>query len=370
MRHILITGATGTLGSELVPLFCREPDTLLYLLIRSKSEAELQNRIQKLLAYLEIEAEQAAKIIPIRGDVSEPQLGMSPEGYQELCVKCTHVIHAAASIKLNMTPEEAQRATFVPAENILEFISACRKSGQFEKFDYVSTVGVAGKMQGLVEERFFPEVREFHNNYEKYKAGAEALVWEQMQAGLPATIHRPSMIVGNSRNGRIMNFQGFYFLVRFFSGEFTRGFLPNLPKLTIDTVPVDYVAEGIHWSVFNSAALGKIMHYSSAKKSIPVVEFIQLVRKSYSANNRPLPALRLINPELFVLSLRVIRICCFGRLRSLLRQLLLFLGYRKNEQVFDNKNTAMLLSQHGIATPAPTDYLPLVIGYFLKNAKR
>jgi len=367
MRHVLITGATGTLGSELVPLFAKESDTFIYLLVRAQDDMKLQERFQNLLAFLGIPLTKAPNIIPIRGDVSEPQLGMDSKQYVELTTQCTHLVHAAATIKLNMTPEEAHKATLVPTENIFQFIDLCRKNGQFLKLDYVSTVGIAGKMQGAIEERFFPETREFHNNYERYKAKSEAIVWQQIQAGLPATIHRPSMIVGNSQTGRIVNFQGFYFLTRFISGHPTYGFIPKLPKLTVDTVPVDYVAAGIHWASSDKAALGKILHYSSAEQSLSFTELTYLVRAAYDKKGDTLPTLHWINPKWFIIIIMVIRTFCIGRLRLHLRHLLLFMEYMQNEQTFENTNTNVLLSEHNITLPAPENYLPVVLDYYLSK---
>ena len=56
-----------------------------------------------------------------------------------------------------------------------------------------------------------PEVRTFHNTYEQAKAEAEEYLYPFMaDERLPITIHRPSMVVGDSMTGKAISFQVFY----------------------------------------------------------------------------------------------------------------------------------------------------------------
>ena len=53
----------------------------------------------------------------------------------------------------------------------------------------------------------------FENDYERTKFEAEQLARDAM-AGLPITVARPAMIVGDSRTGEIATFNTFYVLLR------------------------------------------------------------------------------------------------------------------------------------------------------------
>ena len=55
-----------------------------------------------------------------------------------------------------------------------------------------------------------------------------------MQAGLPATIHRPSMVVGDSQTGKVIHFQVFYHLCEFLSGRRTLGIVPDTGDAALD----------------------------------------------------------------------------------------------------------------------------------------
>ncbi len=74
------------------------------------------------------------------------------------------------------------------------------------------------------------ETPQFHNTYEHAKFEAEQWLLQKMEAGFPATIFRPSMVVGDTQTGKIIRFQVFYFLAAFLTGQRTAGILPRLRR--------------------------------------------------------------------------------------------------------------------------------------------
>src|SRR5262249_47879396 len=163
-----------------------------------------------------------------------PFLGLDRPSYERLSREVTHVVHAAGNVKLNRPLEEARRSAVDAAGHVVSFVDACRACGGFQKLRFLSTVGVVGKMPGTVPERAFPEARAFRNSYEAAKAEAETFLLEHMARGLPATVHRPSMVVGDSRDGRIIQFQVFYHLCEFLSGRRTAGVIPGARDIRLD----------------------------------------------------------------------------------------------------------------------------------------
>src|SRR6185503_1340820 len=113
------------------------------------------------------------------------------------------------------------------------------------------------RMRGLVPEELLTG-QAFHNTYESSKAEAERLVLAAIDGGLPVTIHRPSMVVGDSRTGKAIRPQVFQFLAGFLAGGQTAGFVPKLTGVQLDTVPSDYVAAAIHWASRTPKATGRI----------------------------------------------------------------------------------------------------------------
>ena len=144
------------MGSALVPLFLKEEGTRLILLIRAHSEEYLRERVKKLIEYWGPEVEDLAateRIEPLRGDVSEPRLGFTSETYDALTSRLTHIVHCAANVKMNLPLEEARKISVDAVRHIADLAEACLRHDQFAKLDCVSTLGVAGRMQGLIPER-------------------------------------------------------------------------------------------------------------------------------------------------------------------------------------------------------------------------
>ena len=83
MRRVLITGATGVVGSALTPRFLNEPDCEVWPLIRAESEAHLAERVEALFDFWGQEVHEPTarqRLKPLRGDVSLPRLGLAPPG--------------------------------------------------------------------------------------------------------------------------------------------------------------------------------------------------------------------------------------------------------------------------------------------------
>jgi thioester reductase-like protein len=373
MRTVLLTGATGVVGSALAPLFLNEPDTELWVLLRAADDGELSRRVDELFAYWGDDVTSAtarARLHAVRGDVSAPGLGLDPAAYDMLARRVTHIVHSAASVKMNMSEEEARLSSVVPTEQILTLARQAGAAGTFRKLDYVSTLGVAGRMRGLVPEAPLAGDHGFHNTYESSKAQAERLVLAAIDGGLPATIHRPSMVVGNSRTGKAIRPQVFQFLAGFLAGGQTAGVVPRLAGVQLDTVPSDYVAAAIHWSSGAPQATGQILHLCSGPAlAIGLMPLMVMAREIHAAAGETLPTLKPLPLPVFRALMKLVRSVSGEDTRRRLGNLALFLEYAEDHQRFDNARTARLLAAAGLSVPDPKDYLPRILELGVKAAR-
>ncbi len=197
--------------------------------IRSHSDSHLEERLDELRRFWGVDPLKggAARLQAIAGDVTLPNLGMDAATYSRLSSEVTHVVHSAGDVRLNRPIESARKSAVEATRQIVSFARACAGIGTLDKLEFVSTVGVAGDTAGSVAERAFDHQRAFRNSYEAAKAEAETLVLSEIAGGLPATIHRPSMVVGDSKDGTIIRFQVFYYLCEFLSGSRTAGVVPG-----------------------------------------------------------------------------------------------------------------------------------------------
>lgn len=363
---ILITGATGVIGSEVAPLFLESGDFQVRLIVRAKSAEHLRDRMAELHAYWEIPSDDPCmrgRLKALAGDLSQPKLGLDDSTYECLTREVTHIIHCAGNVKLNQDIAEARRNALDPARRLVALARACQNNGQFGKFDAVTTIGVAGRLSGLIPERPLTEPREFHNNYERAKAETEVYLLEELARGLPLTIHRPSMVVGRSDNGKVLRKQVFYYLCDFLTGQRTYGFLPEFGDAALDIIPVDYVARALHVSATQSDSIGRIFHLCSGPKhALRLADLVAHLRACAESGGETLPRLRYVPRRSFECVAWFARFFSRGRFRRAMASLPYFLAYLVESQSFGVPETAHYLSDRDVYIVPPSEYLSLLIG--------
>ena len=372
IKTYFLTGATGVVGSAIVPRLLLDPDTRVMLLIRAKDEPALQTRMGELIRFWRDSGEKVPsdRIEAVRGDATLPQFGLAEKPYSALEHECTHVIHSAGTVRMNLSLEDARRSAVGSATEILTLARRMADRGQLEKVEFVSTVGIAGKRAGALPETWIDEPREFHNTYEQAKAEAEDYVREEVEHGLPLTVHRPSMVVGDSRTGGVIHFQIFYHLCEFLSGLRTLGLSPNLGRAHLDTVPADYVGSAIAWSSRQPTTSGRVFHLCSGPQlSIPLTELQPLVRAVYAEAGRWTPPVIALPSWAFLGAMRALGLFVGESAQRAIRTLPVFIDYLTTEQAFGNAQSQESLVAAGIALPSPRDYLPCVLRQYLGSGE-
>jgi long-chain acyl-CoA synthetase len=231
MSTVLLTGATGFLGMEvLVRLLADGHDVVA--LVRAGDQEEADARIDGVLARLYDDPPERPRLRAIAGDVTRPL----PE------VDADTVVHCAASISFDLPIQQALEVNTAGTANVL---AAAERMPSLRHVVHVSTAYVSGTHEGLFRETDLDLGQGFRNTYEETKNLAERLVGE---SGLPVTVVRPSIVVGDRRTGWTPAFNVLYWPIQ----AFARGLIdhvPARPEGVVDVVPVDYVADSIAWLV-------------------------------------------------------------------------------------------------------------------------
>jgi thioester reductase-like protein len=94
----------------------------------------------------------------LRGDVTLPDFGLAAADYQAACGECTHIIHSAGNVRMNLPIEQARRSSVDSARHIVALAHACAR---LEKVEFVSTVGVGGRTSGTVPEEWLSSAAQF-----------------------------------------------------------------------------------------------------------------------------------------------------------------------------------------------------------------
>jgi thioester reductase-like protein len=367
VRKIFITGANGHVGGRLIKEILTHGNDKIYALVRGKSQKHAEQRMSDVLSFWgEPLKKHRNRITILKGDVSQKGFGISPRHYSSLVKSVTHVIHAAGQVNLSRPIEEARRQAVNSLTEIITLCQRCLEHGQFQKLDYVSTIGVAGRMQGAVKEEQITGDRKFHNTYEQAKAEAEEIIFQEMNAGrLPATIHRPSMVVGDSKTGKLRQFQVFYHLVPFLAGLKTRGILPQFRSFRLDLIPSDYVARAIYLSSRDQRTSGRVFHLcAGTQKSWGLTQLGGEIRKIYKRRGEQLHSIKSIPVFFLKCVLPVIKLLSPKEHRRAVGSLKYFLDYLSTRQTFVNAQTNATFTKKGLKIPHIKNYIKTLLDYY------
>ncbi len=250
---VFITGFPGFIASRLVRLLAVKGATLL-LLVQDAFESQARHEIESLVAETGIEKN---KLTILTGDITVEDLGLTDEPLARARNETTTVFHLAALYDLAVRRELALRVNLGGTRNINSFVRTLPK---LRRYNYISTCYVAGKRKGLIQESELYHEAGFRNFYEESKYLAESEV-ESLKSELPITIHRPSVVCGDSKTGETAKYDGVYYLIRYLLRMPRVVSLLNIGnrKVSLNLVPVDFVVEAISTLAADPAAQGKTL---------------------------------------------------------------------------------------------------------------
>ena len=162
-RRVLLTGATGFLGTALVEKMLRSLPELgrLYLLVRPSREKSAGARFEKdvlgspAFAGLRealgdsFEGYVSEKVRVLEGDVHAPSLGLGEEDLGELSREVDVVIHSAASVVFDAPLDAAVDSNVRGTLGLLELARGWEREPLFV---HISTAYVSGTREGLIGE--------------------------------------------------------------------------------------------------------------------------------------------------------------------------------------------------------------------------
>jgi thioester reductase-like protein len=256
MRTLFLTGFPGFLGSELLPrLLSRDPDTRAACLVQPKYLALARQRAAELEA---AHPALAGRIELALGDITRPGLGLDDAG--RLATTVAEIHHLAAIYDLSVRREVAEPVNVEGTRHVLDFAGRCPR---LERLHYVSTCYVSGRYPGTFHESDLDVGQTFNNAYEATKYRAEILVQSAMQAGLPATIYRPAIVVGDSRSGATQKYDGPYFVMQWLLRQPRVAVMPVISdtrRYALNVVPRDFVVDAIAALSARVDTVGGVFH--------------------------------------------------------------------------------------------------------------
>jgi thioester reductase-like protein len=357
---LFLTGVTGFIGSSLLQKWLDSSDVAFHLLARSRHEVSADDRMHQVLAELYPDADLARfgrKIDVVEGDVSLEKLGLKDSDYERLIEKTSHIIHCAAAARFDLELEEARRTNVMGTANVLALARQCSR---LEKIDYIGTAYVAGRRTGIIKEDELDKGQEHNNTYERSKLEAEKLVRESMSE-LPITIYRPSIVICDSKTGRVSGHTAFYRLLKMYLQGHLK-MLPGDPACLLDLLPVDYIADATCFISTDSASAGKCYHLSAGLDNLTTLEEIRDLAGHHFAREKFV----IVPPEEFMAYIARMDDRLSEEERGMIDELKIYLPYLVGELKFDTSNTLKALSKTGLEVPRVNEYFGRMAEYMMK----
>jgi thioester reductase-like protein len=337
------TGFPGFLATKLIEeLSIQDPDASFHLLVHESQLEKAKVRIDMF--------ENQERYSILTGDITEEGLGLDHSLSRG---DITHVFHLAAIYDLAVPQSAAQLVNVSGTRRVLEWLLTL---GNLKRFVYFSTAYVSGTRTGTVYEHELIKGQAFKNHYESTKFEAEVLVQERM-AKIPTTIIRPGIVVGDSKTGETVKFDGPYFIMRFLD-KFAKLPIPYIGRgdVPVCLVPVDYIVKAVCFLTHIEAGEGKTYHLTDPNP-FPARELYQeIVQQLLGKKPSWVIPTSLISGFL--------SIPAFRRWVQVEKETM---DYFLCETYYDASNTVTELQGSGIICPTFDQYAETIIQYYKQS---
>lgn len=343
---IFLTGFPGFIASRLVRRLAQNGGKFL-LLVQPAFAHQALAEVQEIAYQTQRSRDD---FLLLEGDIRHDNLGLRPNDLDLALAESTLVFHLAALYDLAVAREPAIHVNVAGTRNVNLFAMSARS---LRHYHYVSTCYVAGKRRGRILETELKHDAGFRNYYEESKYLAELEV-AALTSDLPITIHRPSVVCGDSTSGETTKFDGVYYLINYLlrrPGLFSILNIGNR-KVKLNLVPVDFVVESIAALARDSRAVGKTIQLADPNP-LTTRELFDVIAQEITGQRSRLS----LPPELVHLFLRSpISPPLTGLPRPAVPYFFL-------EQTYDTRQATELLSTLGITCPRFANYADRIVAY-------
>lgn len=263
---VVLTGATGNLGSALLVELLERTAGHIYCLVRSASRQEAEARLSKILHAHNLQADLMQRVVAVPADLSREQLGLDPSALARLARDIHAVYHCAAEVNFIASYEKLAASNVGGVREIIRLASAADAT-----LHYVSSVAVFpyGGSRIVRENDDIAAVTMLTGGYAQSKWASERLVWKAIARGLRAVIYRPAQIIGGRADGPRHDL--FHHILR------ACNILHAVPDIdaNIDVVTSEYAASAIRCISAQRSSVGSAFHLVHPEP-VSLRDFIEL----------------------------------------------------------------------------------------------
>jgi len=347
---VLFTGFPGFIGARLLPrLLELSPGESFVCLVQDRF---LDLARTELAAIEQRHPAARGRLTTVVGDITRPGLALSDDDAARLRRGLTAAHHLAAVYDLAVSRELGTRINVEGTRNVLRFLA---EAGRLERLYYVSTAYVSGTATGLFRESDLDVGQGFKNHYEETKFLAEV---EVVRSGLPTTIYRPSVVVGDSRTGETGKFDGPYFTLTAMEKVPSPGLFLRIGsgRSPANLVPVDFVVEAMARLSTQRGAPPRTYHLTDPQP-LSVIEVERLFARALGKAFLYVPVPKSVARAVFAL----------GPVQRHFGMPVQTLDYFDHPLRFDTSEASRALAAFGLECPRLADYADRLVSFYLQK---
>ncbi|KID58857.1 hypothetical protein JF50_03130 [Pseudoalteromonas luteoviolacea] len=275
VKSVLLTGATGFLGSHILQQLMDETDATIYCIVRASSLNEAKQRIDKAAKSYQLSPDMS-RIVPMLGDMEKPQLGLSDDDWQSLCEHVQHIVHTASYVN-HIQPYFAFKKSVAGTNQLLQM--ATTKSLKMMHFVSSTTASTQVKNSHFsvnpIED--FIDVTDAElicSGYGQSKWVQEENIRQASECGVPYTIYRFAQISGSSQTGIGNTDDIFHRILKMMMRTTVQ---PSDVPYLLDIIPVDKAAAAIVLGMNDEQKRNTVFHVAN-KTPLPVTQFYDMAK--------------------------------------------------------------------------------------------
>ncbi|MFF2550599.1 thioester reductase domain-containing protein [Nocardia sp. NPDC058058] len=262
-RRILLTGATGFLGSHVLLDLLRHSQAHVVCVVRADDDQAAARRLEDAVRRYALpwSREVLRRVTPVAADLRLPRLGLTDERWEALAAEVDSVVNVGAAVDFLRGYPSLRRSNVLGPLTLAEL--AC--TGKPKPLHHISSMAVfnGSEAETLSEDAATANVAKLPIGYDRSKWAAEALLRRASEHGLVVTIMRPGGIGSHPETGahnpRDLNAGITAALMRFRT-------VPGFRYL--NSAPVDWVSRVTAEIVGTPSAWGHTYHLTGAPTSL------------------------------------------------------------------------------------------------------
>ncbi|MCX5094896.1 thioester reductase domain-containing protein [Streptomyces sp. NBC_00365] len=200
-RRILLTGATGFLGSHMLLDLLRHSDAHVHCLVRAADEEAAVARLGEALKSYELpwSSEVRRRVTVLPGDIRRPHLGLSDELWTTLTHELDSVVGVAAAVDFLRGYQSLRQSNVIGSLTLAELAA----TGRPKPLHHISSIAVFNEVgiTAMGEDDPLAHVDRLVAGYDQTKWAAEVALRRARDHGLIVTALRPGGIGGHTRTG-------------------------------------------------------------------------------------------------------------------------------------------------------------------------